>query len=193
MATRSLRSSWIRATVLGWIVGVPVIVLLVALAERFGQHRLNTPIGAGMGLTVGVFQSRVIRARLGGASPWFWSCVVGLASPFLATDIARAVGVDVPYSLYAAVICGGLVVGVWQGALLRSSLGRGTSWVAASVIGWALASGAVALADFFVRATSLRGVPGALVYLGLVALGGVLLAVSSGFVLVRLLTPQPTV
>ncbi len=191
MATRPLFSSWIRSTILGWAVGVPAIVLLAALAESLGQHSLHTPVGAGMGLTVGFFQSRAIRARLGSASPWFWSCFVGLASPFLAVDLARVAGVNVPYSLYVAVICGGIILGVWQAALLGPSPGRGASWVSASVLGWVLASGSVALADFLIRAKAIRGIPGALAYLGLVASGGVLLAVITGLVLVRLFPSQP--
>lgn len=95
-----------------------------------------------------------------------------------------------PYSLYLAVVCGGLVVGVWQAALLRPSIGRANPWVAASVLGWVLASGSVALADDVVRAKDITGIPGALAYLCLVATGGVLLAVSTGLVLVRLLRSQ---
>ncbi len=173
--------------------GVPAIVLFAVLAESLGQQSLHTPVGAGMGLTVGFFQSRAIRARLGsrGVSPWFWSSFVGLASPFLAADLARIVGVTVPYSLYAAVVCGGLVVGVWQAALLSPSIGRASSWVVANVLGWVLASGSVAVADFLVKATAISGISGAIVYLCLVASGGVFLAVITGFVLVRLLRSQP--
>ena len=192
MTQPALLASWIRSTILGWALGVPAIVLFSALAESLGRQSLQTPVGAGMGLTVGFFQSRAIRARLGrhGASSWFWSSFVGLASPFLAADLARLAGITVPYSLYLAVVCGGLVVGVWQAALLSPSVGRADPWVAASVLGWVLASGSVALADDVVRAKDITGIPGALAYLCLVASGGVLLAVSTGVVLVRLLRSQ---
>lgn len=191
MTTPSFFTSWARSTVLGWAVGVPAIVLLAALAESLGQHTLLAPVGAGMGLAVGFFQYRAIRTRLDRAVRWFWSCSIGLAAPFLAVDLARAASVTVPYSLYVAVICGGLILGAWQGVLLRSSPGRAASWVAASVLGWGLASGSVALADSLVRGRTIRGIPGALAYLGLVATGGVLLAVITGVVLVRLLPSQP--
>lgn len=191
MTTPSFFTSWARSTVLGWAVGVPAIVLLAALAESLGQHTLLAPVGAGMGLAVGFFQYRAIRTRLDRAVRWFWSCSIGLAAPFLAVDLARAASVTVPYSLYVAVICGGLILGAWQGVLLRSSPGRAAFWVAASVLGWGLASGSVALADSLVRGRTIRGIPGALAYLGLVATGGVLLAVITGVVLVRLLPSQP--
>ena len=187
MNARPLFSSWLRSTMLGWALGVPAIALLSALAESVGQHNLHFPVGAGMGLAVGFFQSRAIRPHLGHTLPWFSSCLLGLASPFLATDLARAAAVSVPYSLYLAVICGGLIVGLWQSTLLHPSPTRVASWTAANVLGWLLASGSVAIADSLIRAKALRGIPGALEYLGLVASGGVLLALVTGLVLSRLL------
>ena len=61
----SLRShfpSWVRATTIGWALGVPAIVLFAVAAESLGQQSLHTPVGAGMGLAVGFFQSLVLLA-----------------------------------------------------------------------------------------------------------------------------------
>jgi hypothetical protein len=191
MSTRSLQSSWIRATSLGWALGLPAIVLAAGVAERLGQQQLHTPVGAGMGLAIGYIQSRALRPHRGDVWPWFWSCVVGLSLPFIAADVAGAAQLRLPYSLHAAVVCGGMIVGLWQAILLGLSRRRGAVWVAASGVGWALAAGAVAVADRVVRGTGLRGIPGALAYLVLVALGGAVLAVVTGFMLVRVLPTRP--
>lgn len=187
MTERPLRSSWLRATMLGWILGVPAIIALAGIAEAVGQHALHVPVGAGMGLAIGACQARVITAHLGHGSPWFWSSLVGLAAPFLTADIARMAGLTMPYSLYAFMVAGGLVVGLWQALLLRRVTDRPFAWVIASVLGWLLASGAVALADLLFRVRALAGIPGAIAYLGLVAGGGVVLALVTSGVLAGLL------
>ena len=184
ISLRSHFSSWVRATTLGWASGVPAIVLFAVVAESLGQHSLHTPVGAGMGLAVGFFQSRAIRRWNLRAWPWFWSCLLGLTAPFLAADLLRLAGVDIPYSLYLSVVVAGLIVGVSQALLLRPRFTPAAAWVAATVLGWSLASGSVALADRLVRFKTLRGIPGALAYLGLVASGGLVLAVITGLVLV---------
>jgi hypothetical protein len=170
---------------------VPAIVLLAVVAEGLGQHSLHTPVGAGMGLAVGFFQSRAVRSWHLREWPWFWSCLLGLTAPFLIADLLRLANLDVSYFLYLSVIVAGFVVGVWQAVLLRPRFSPAAAWVAASVLGWALASGSVALADRLVRFKTLRGIPGALAYLGLVASGGLILASITGLVLVWRLRSEP--
>lgn len=191
ISLRPLFGSWVRATTLGWALGVPAIVLFSVMAESLGQHSLHTPVGAGMGLAVGFFQSRAIRRWGLSEWPWFWSCLIGLTTPFLAADLLRLVGVEIPYSLNLSVVVAGFIAGVSQAVLLRPRFTPPAAWVAAAVLGWSLASGSVALADRLVRFQALRGIPGALAYLGLVASGGLVLAVITGLVLVGRLRPEP--
>ena len=53
--------------------------------------------------------------------------------------------------------------------------------VLANVIGWTVAAAAVAWADTFTRTLGIRGIGGALIYLGVVASGGVALGLATGF------------
>ena len=79
---------WLRATALGWLLGVPLIVALALLGEAVGIGGAQFLVGAGMGAGLGLTQGRVIRTVLPGSAPWFWSCVLGLAVPFAAVDVA---------------------------------------------------------------------------------------------------------
>jgi hypothetical protein len=79
-------------------------------------------VGLGMGTGVGLLQGRALRAVLGRTGPWAWSSALGLALPFLVTDVAAAAKSGVPYSLPRCVALGGLIVGSWQALLLRPGL-----------------------------------------------------------------------
>jgi hypothetical protein len=177
---------WLRATWLGWVLGVPLIVLLALVAEAVGIGGAQVPVGLGMGAGVGVMQARAIRAVIGRAGPWIWSSSLGLAIPFASSDLSAATGLNAEYSLHWCVAIGGLIVGCWQALLLRPRLAGTQWWIAGSVIGWALAAATAALADMLRRARALRGIEGALVYLGLVGAGGLVLGIVTGVVMSRL-------
>jgi hypothetical protein len=128
-----------------------------------------------MGAGIGFMQGRFMRSIVHKVAPWTWSCIVGLAIPFLLTDIAKAAGLDLPYSLQLAVAVGGLTAGAWQSLILRPRFHKTGSWVAASALGWTVAAGTAAVADSLSGSQSLRGLAGALTYLGIIAIGGVIL------------------
>lgn len=179
-------SRWVRATWLGWLLGVPMVILLALVGEAVGIGGAQFIVGAGIGIGVGWLQGRAIRPLLGAAWPWVWSCAVGLALPFLVTDLATLMERPVEFSLSRAVAAGGLLVGIWQALLLHRRV-RGTGWwVFASALGWTLAAAAAAVADLVSQRHLLRGLGGALVYLALVALGGGVLGAVTGAALVRL-------
>src|SRR5690606_5004397 len=183
MSETRLFGPWIRATWAGWALGVPLVILLALAGESLRIGPLQFPVGLGMGMGVGFMQGRVVRNLLGAAAPWRWSCALGLALPFLVADLAQQAGRALPYSLYLAVALGGLIVGIWQALLLRRRFSRVGWWVAASVLGWSLAAGLGAVADGLPRSHAIRGIWGALAYLGIVAGGGLVLGVVTGLVL----------
>jgi hypothetical protein len=113
---RRLFLSWIRNTWLGWVVGIPIIIVLALIGEAVHIGGLQVLVGVGMGTGIGLMQGRVIRRTLHKSAPWISSCIVGLGAPFLLTDISKAVGRNLPYSLPAAIALGGLTIGSWQGS-----------------------------------------------------------------------------
>lgn len=175
--------AWLRATWLGWLLGVPCIVLLALAAEAVHLGGLQVFVGTGMGLGVGLLQARHVRRCGLSARSWILASALGLGLPFLAWDVAVALGTTWTYYLAGCVATGGLIVGLWQGQLLKRHLAAPAGWVVGCTLGWGLAGGLATTADLLVKGHAIRGVPGAALYLALVALpGGVL-----GFVTARVL------
>lgn len=188
MSDARLLGPWVRATWQGWLLGIPLVVGLALLGEALGIGGAQVLVGLGMGLGVGGMQGRVIRRRIAASAPWFWSSVGGLALPFLVTDIAGAMGRGLPYSLPLSVAVGGLLAGTGQALVLRARVGdRAWLWVPASGLAWALSAAASGVADSWMRAHSLRGIGGALVYLGITASGGLILGLVTAWPLAWIL------
>ena len=180
MNTRRSFYQWLRATWLGWLLGVPAIVVLALIGEALGIGGVQVLVGAGMGAGIGFMQARALRGVLPRVAPWFWSCALGLALPFLFADIAKAMQWNYAYSLYLSVACGGLIVGIWQGILLRSRFRNAALWVAGSMVGWSFAASIAMLSESLTRTHALRGIFGALAYLGVIAAGGLILGLVTG-------------
>lgn len=177
---RGIFVRFVLATWGGWVLGVPLIAALALAAEAAGVGGAQVFVGAGMGMGIGLGQGRVVRGVLQRAAPWFWSCVVGLAAPFLVSDVAKVAGATLPYSLLWCVAAGGIVVGLWQAVLLRARFRSAWAWVAASAVGWLLAAGTSSIADALFKAHKIRGISGLLAYLGLIASGGLVLGLVTG-------------
>ncbi|MBK6781592.1 MAG: hypothetical protein IPJ95_18545 [Gemmatimonadetes bacterium] len=182
--------AWLRATWLGWILGIPFVILFALLGESLGIGGAQVMVGLGMGAGVGLLQGRALRGILGRAVPWAVATAVGLALPFLVTDIAGLRHWDLAYSLTWCVISGGLIVGVWQALLLRGKVPGAGWWVAASAAGWALAAVTAAYADRLSRGGTLRGLGGAALYLGTMTGGGLALGLATGVAIARLTRPS---
>lgn len=193
MGERKVFGQWVRTTWAGWILGIPLIIALALVGEAIGIGGAQVIVGVGMGTGIGLMQGRAIRRLFQKSATWFWSCVVGLGAPFLAADVAKVAGWDFTYSLYVCVMLGGLIAGAWQMFILRSHLPHTGWWIVGSVAGWTLASAMAAIADTLSRAHSLRGIGGALAYLGIVAGGGLVLGIITGISLVWMLRHNPAV
>ena len=168
---------------------MPLIAAFALAGEALGIGGSQVFVGLGMGTGIGLLQGRAIRPVLSRAAPWCISCMVGLAIPFLVTDVGPTLGFRIPYSLPFAVAVGGLLIGAWQALLLRSRAKTPAWWILANVVGWSLAAGMAFLADAEGRGHKVPGIAGALLYLGTVAGGGLLLGLVTGLVLPRLLRP----
>ncbi|MBX3279002.1 MAG: hypothetical protein KF868_13450 [Acidobacteria bacterium] len=177
---------WMRATWAGWLIGIPITILLAIAGEAVGGGGLQFLVGAGMGAGVGLMQGRIIKGVTGESVRWLLSSMIGLSIPFLFTDVARLAVWDIPYSLYVCILVGGLIVGVWQARILRPYFGNSGAWTAACALGWSLAAGSAAVSDLLFQSKSMRGIPGALAYLGVIAAGGLILGAVTGVVIARL-------
>lgn len=166
-------------TFYGWSLGFALILLFIALFGLIGLGDSQFPVGLGMGVGVGLLQRRVIAERTGRGAGWLGASALGLAAPFLARDGARVLAITLPYALAGSIVVGGLVVGLLQWRVLRLSAGRGVRWIAASVVGWALGGSTVVLNEKLPRTP---GIVGALIYIGVILTGGILLGATTGLV-----------
>ena len=154
--------TWVRATALGWLLGIPCIVLLALAGETVGIGGKQGLVGLGMGLAVGLMQGRAIRPILGAALPWMLATGAGFALPFLLSDLAAYREWPLEYSLPWCVAIGGGIAGLLQALLLRQRRRGVTPWGAASLLGWSLAGAMAHVADSLVGNASARGAAGAL-------------------------------
>jgi hypothetical protein len=177
---------WIRATWLGFVLGVPFIAVLALLGEAIGIGGAQGLVGAGLGLGVGFLQARALHGVLDRRGRWIWSSVVGLAVPFLAIDLARLAGWTLPYFLLICIALGGLIAGGWQAAILRTRFQGTAVWILASTGGWALAGALALYADSLSASRALRGGWGALAYLGMISIGGLAVGLVTGVALVSI-------
>ena len=162
--------AWIRATWLGWILGLPILIGLALLGEAVGVGGVQFIVGLGMGAGVGLMQARALRGVIASPPAWFKATCLGLAAPFALADIATRV-IGLPFSLPVAVAAGGLLAGVLQARLLTNEPRARRRWEIGSGVGWLLGAGTSGVAGLI----GLRGVPGLLLYLATIALGGAIL------------------
>jgi hypothetical protein len=188
---RTAFRQWLRATWTGWLIGIPLIVLFALLGEMLGTGGVQAVVGAGMGLGVGFKQGGLLVSVI---SRWRWTLVttVGLALPLLLGDIAALMGRPTQFRLHLAVAAGGILAGLFQAVMIgRRSLGSILPWTTASLAGWTLAAGMAYLADSLPRTASLLGITGAVAYLGITAMGGLLLGAVTGLALGFLVGASP--
>jgi hypothetical protein len=141
----SLSRNWLHATILGWLIGLVLVVALAMLWSMIGGES-QFMVGVGMGAGVGYMQARVARAWTGRIQPWLWTSIIGMGVPFVLWDIGSATGLKAFFSLPVCVLLGGLLTGALQHRSLRPQFERAFWWIPACVVGWGLPAALFALA-----------------------------------------------
>jgi hypothetical protein len=183
LSTSEFAVRWTRVTFYGWSLGFALILVCLALAGMVGLGDSQFPVGLGMGLGVGLLQRRLVADRTGSSAGWLAASALGVTAPFLVRDIARLLSLQLPYALAGSIVIGGLVAGLLQGRVLRLRPARAAAWAAASVAGWALGGATLVLNERVLPKTP--GIIGALIYVAVVLIGGILLGATTGLVLPR--------
>jgi hypothetical protein len=179
---------WIAVTFLGWTAGFLLAILFLVGVESVGIRQTQSPLALGMGAGVGFVQARMLSQYLGARAPWLAATALGLAAPFIITDILRVVGVPLPYSLPAFVAIGGIFASVLQWRLLRKITRRASLWLFASPVGWMLGGSTVWINDRWLP--RIPGLVGALLFVLIILMGGVILGACTAPVLAELREPR---
>ncbi len=173
-----LFSHWLRASALGWLLGIGLVLGLALLWDLFGGEA-QFMVGLGMGTGVGYLQARVLRNWIRSWGRWWVATVIGMGAPFVLHDFLRLSSVQIPASLPLLVVAGGLLTGLIQQNLLWPLSCRANWWWVASQVGWALPAGMIALGD-----SGLLGPWGAFMSLTAIFFGGGILGAVTGRVMV---------
>jgi hypothetical protein len=171
----------VRGTFVGYLLGFVLIILGGIAGDLIGLPGSDFIVGIGMGVGIGYAQGRVARQWLGATRHWVWASVIGLGGLFLVEDLVAAAWseFDSLHSLQLDVTIGGLFVGLLQRRILCSHSERANWWVPACVVGWGLAA--------WTASVTFTGALDAILNLGMILMGGVVLGVVTGGALVWIL------
>ncbi len=180
-ADRHFFIRWVRGTFAGYLLGFVFVLLGSMAGDLIGLPGSDFIIGIGMGVGVGYVQGRMAKQLLGANWRWMWATVIGLGVPFLVEDLIAAAWseFDSLHSLQLDVAICGLFVGLLQRRILRSHSERANWWVPISVVGWTLAA--------WTASVNFTGSLDAILNLGMILMGGVVLGAVTGGALVWML------
>lgn len=143
-----LLARWVRATTLGWLLGI-VLVVLLAMAWDLVTGGAQFMVGIGMGAGVGLLQAREVGPPVTSKRAWVVASTVGMGAPFVLWDLGSIAGLGALFSLPVCALAGALFAGLLQARLLGGS--ARPRWVLASVLGWGIPVALMAIGDALPR------------------------------------------
>lgn len=136
------KGKWIKATAIGWLSGIILVLLLAMAFEGMGIHNMQFFMGIGMGAGVGFMQWRALRKIIAVNKDWILAAVIGMSVPFLLFDLLKIFAgftLGPNYILYSVCLAA-LLTGVLQFFILKRFTGEAILWIIANIIGWIAAT-----------------------------------------------------
>lgn len=143
-------SAWIKATFIGWFLGIILIFVLSSLFDAIGIEGFQFFLGIGMGAGVGFMQGRLLRTSGFVNTSWLWTSVVGMGLPFIISDLLIIYG-DLSLGSYYIPVCiasGSVMVSFLQYVYLTKFSPRAWRWILGCSLGWILAGVTVFAIDY---------------------------------------------
>ncbi|MBL7856355.1 MAG: hypothetical protein JNM57_01605 [Cyclobacteriaceae bacterium] len=175
---------WTRATFLGWLAGVVLILILSSLLDAIGIEHMQFYLGIGIGAGVGFMQWLMFKRIVLIPKNWMIFSVLGLSIPFLILDLLPE-GI-VQHKIAWSILLGGLAVGLLQRGILKNFSQHANLWIVACLVAWPLAVLTVFAVDYTKYITSVSWALAILNFF-LILAGGVVLGLVSGIFLKRMI------
>lgn len=179
--------SWVFITFGGYILGFVLTMVGLIAGDLISENWITMPefqvvVGISMGAGVGLAQRRIVGKYIGVGKQWVWTSIIGLGLSFLLFDFISIVFKETTLNwdfLPFALIFGGLLIGVFQLRMLRVHSKRAIWWIPACIVGWFLAG--------LMSNVTFTGEWDAILNLGMILSGGVVLGIVTGGMLVWIL------
>lgn len=179
---------WMRATFWGWLLGIIFIIGLSSVLDSMGIEDMQFYLGIGMGAGVGLTQWLFLRKRTAIGAQWLLFSAVGMGLPFMVLDLLMTTA-KMAHKLPLGVALGAVVTGVLQFMILKNYSQKAHLWIWSSVVGWTVAIAIVLIIDHTMHLQAYVGsnLVVALINLVLILLGGVVLGITTGIALKKIL------
>jgi hypothetical protein len=130
---------WVGFTSLGWVAGIPVLMVVSGLLEPLGLG--NTAIAIGMSSAIAVFQWFMLRKSFPRAKRWMWLSPLVFMIPFLFADVIAYQWFDTTEAaIVFGTLTGAVVLAAVQHQFVLDRAGiRLATWMIVNVIAYALA------------------------------------------------------
>jgi hypothetical protein len=177
---------WTKVAFGGWLLGVVLLILLSSILEASGIENMQFYIGISMGAGVGFAQWRLLKKYMAMSIHWFCFSVIGIGLPFLLFDFVMDNNTAIKLPLSVAI--GGILAGVLQFRFLKGYVTNASIWIYASALGWTLAALTTLLINYTMqfKVTGYMNLVLALLNLGLILAGGLVLGWSTAWVIKRI-------
>lgn len=193
-------SRWIWLTVVGWFIGVTLVIGFGILAETILQGKGGLEgqalVGVGMGTGVGLMQWILLRKYLRKALSWLWCSILGFTLAYVASDIVASfitIGFDAGTILPVATLLGAVISGWLQFVfVLKRSVANSKGWILYNAIAWLLAH-LLTMGMFLIKIPTQSGALEVLVVIlafVFILIGGPLLGFITGRFIVPLINKQ---
>ncbi len=172
---------WIKATFLGWLLGVVLILVLSSLLDSAGIDHMQFYLGVGMGTGVGFTQWLFLKKSLKMDVRWFLYSILGMGLPFIIVDLLPE-GM-IAHKIATGISMGALTTGVMQHLLLKIQTRQAILWIPYSFIGWTMGVLTVFIIDYTMALKPIlsNNLLLALINLLLILGGGLVLGFITGF------------